>query len=551
MIQADQLAKALVKREAHLRSKRGSEESLWQLLARYCVPRKASFTEKTTFGNVRDRQILDSTAPRSVELFASFLHSAMNNPTSRWFTVEAEGYEEGGPNRPPEQLAQLLANRRARIMTALTSSEANAYEALHEVYLDLAVFGTAVLYTEVNRADLGGVRIFHYHLADVVLDEGENGKIDTAIRSFCYKPRQALQRWPGRELGQSIDRANDAAKATADIKFLHACFPATDEDLVKLIPADKAPARDWPFYSVFVNATDNVTVAVSGYSSFPFACPRWYKSGSNSIYGRSPAMTVLGDILMVNRMAETVLRGAEKLVDPPLLVPDGGILSPVRLHPGGLTYAEAGAQLLPLIPPGASRIELGDALIEKRQEAIREGFFVPLFISPSSPVMTATQTLQIADEKNRATGPMVLRLQGELLTPFLSRVYEILENNRQFEPVPDDVGELRLKYKSPISASIRQTEALAIARVFEGLAPWYQIDEGIFDHIDMDKVPAVVIEGAGAPVDIMRPQSKVKNVRQERAQQKAAETAQASALQAVDASSKATTAQAAMLKAQR
>lgn len=551
MIQSDKLAKAIIQRESALRGKRSSEESLWQLLSRYCVPRKATFSEKTSFGNVRDRQLLDSTAPRAVELFASFLHSSLNNPTSRWFFVEAEGYEEGSPNPPPEELADLLANRRSRMMAALTGSEANIYAALHEVYLDLAVFGTAVLYVEGSRTDMGGLRIFHYHLGDVVLDEGENGRIDTAIRSFCYKPRQAKQRWPGQELGNAIDNATERDMGTKEVKFLHACFPATDTDLVKLIPEDKMPEGGWSHYSVFVNAQDQVTVAVGGYSSFPFSCPRWYKSGSDSVYGRSPAMTVLGDILMVNRMAETVLRGAEKLVDPPLLVPDGGILSPVRLHPGGLTYSEAGVELKPLIPPGASRIELGDALIEKRQEAIRDGFFVPLFVSPQSPVMTATQTLQIADEKNRAIGPMVLRLQNELLTPFLQRTYEILESRRQFEPVPDGVGNLSLRYKSPVSASVKQTEALSISRVFEALAPWYQIDDGVFDHIDMEKIPAVIIEGSGAPTDLLRAASQVRRLRANKEAQIQEATAQQQALAAVDVGSKATTAQAAMMKAQK
>lgn len=555
-LQPDELAKRLVRREAELRGKRSAEENLWQLLARYCIPRKANFTEKTAYNTVRDRQILDSTAPRSLELFASFLHSSLNNPTQMWFDLQLEAWEASKPKYIPTAVTEYLPAVKKRMMSAMTTGSASVYTALHEAYIDLGVFGTAVLYVEADPNDLGGLRIYNYHLDSVVVDEGDSGKIDFAIRKWCWNARQAKQRWPGRELGRSLDAdygARDWNSGQKEITFLHACFPATDEDLVKLLPADKLPHRTWPYLSVWVNATDNVTLEVSGYERFPFCVPRWYKAGQKSVYGRSPAMTVLGDILMVNRMAETVLRGAEKLVDPPLVVPEGGIVSPVRLHPGGLTYSsEPGMRLEPLIPPGASRIELGEALIKERQQAIREGFFVPLFISPESPVQTATAVLQQADERNRATSPMIVRLQAELFDGLLGRVFDILYRNGQFPEPPEElVSPIRPKYLSPIAASVKQVEALAVQRVFEGLAPWAQIDDGVFDAIDIAKLPAILVSGAGAPAEILRTETQVRQVQAAKEQQAQAQQMQQGVLQAVDAGAKLQTSQAALTKAQR
>lgn len=550
----DALAKALIEREAALRGRRSEEEALWQLLARYCVPRKAQFTEKTSSGNLRDRQILDSTAPRAVEQFAAFLHTSLNNPTHTWFDLITEDALDGSKKYVPDSTKRYIAEVKKAMMLAMTTGSARIYGALHELYLDLAVFGTGVLFVEPDPNLRGGLRIFNYFLGDVVVDEGDHGQIDFAIRKFCMTGRRARQRWPGAEVGKSIDdeRADSGNYGAKEFPFLHACFPSTDEDLVKLIPADRKPRRPWPYYSVWINVQDQVTVAAGGYRNFPFMVPRWYKSGQRSVYGRSQAMTVLGDILMVNRMAETVLRGAEKLVDPPLVIPDGGIVSPVRLHAGGLTYAEPGFEIKALIPPGASRIEMGDALIEKRREDIREGFFVPLFVTPQSPVMTATQTLQIADERNKVTSPMVIRLQEELFDNLLRTVFEILDSQSALPPAPEELAApLRPRYLSPIAASVKQVEALAMMRVFESLAPWAQVDDGVFDKIDTAQIPEIAVKGAGAPAELLRTDTQMRAIQRAKEEQVQAEQAMAAAIPAMEAGAKVQASQAAMLKAQR
>ena len=58
-------------------------------------------------------------------------------------------------------------------------------------------------------------------------------------------------------------------------------------------------------------------------------------------------MTVLPDIKMANAMTRTVIVGAQKMVDPPLLAPSDGFLNPIRTTPGGINYYDALAQRVP------------------------------------------------------------------------------------------------------------------------------------------------------------------------------------------------------------
>jgi len=227
------------------------------------------------------------------------------------------------------------------------------------------------------------------------------------------------------------------------------------------------------------------------------------------------------DIRMVNRMQETILRGAEKLVDPPLTVPDGGIVSPVRLQPGGITYTEGQAQPQPLIPTGASRIDVGGQLLQQKQTSIRQAFFVSLFMTQESPVKTATQVAQEVDERNRALAPMLLRLQAELLQPFVRRVFGLLARGGAFEDPPQglDLSQVDADFVSPLTSSQKQEDALGVQRLMEIVLPFANADEGILDLFDIDEVGRVVQSGTGAPDSILRNEAEIRRLRNARAQQ--------------------------------
>lgn len=513
----DKLAESLCEREEHLRSKRNTWETLWQNVTKYVLPNEANFTEKLPGGLERTRYILDSTAPRSLELFASAMHGLLNNPAMRWIKIGVQG--KPGLMDKPENAA--WGNEVSDIMLAsLTGEEADIYSQLHTVYLGLGSVGTACLYTDVGAT--GNLRVREYTMADVVVDEGESEMIDTVMRRWAATARRARQRWPGVDLGESVEKAR---REDEPAEFMHCVIPGTDE-CAKYFPA-KVRNTNAPYLSCWLNKNDRKTVQHSIFHENPYQVPRWYKT-RGEVYGRSPAMTALPDIRMVNQMSATILRGAEKIVDPPMIIPDGGMVSPVRLFPGGTSYSEGSWDPKFLIPPGTSRIETGNQLLEQRQQAIREAFFTPLFATPESPVKTATQVLQEVDERNRAVSPMLVRVQSELFFGMLRRVYNLLQRNGRIPTPPSDLqgAEITIEYVSPLTASQRQMEALSTMRLAEMLIPWAGSDPGIMDWINSDKLFPVILSGSGAPPAIAKTAYEVENVRKAKmAQQQQAEGA--------------------------
>ena len=103
----------------------------------------------------------------------------------------------------------------------------------------------------------------------------------------------------------------------------------------------KFDKMNMPFQSVYFEYNSGHIISIGGFRELPYVIPRYLKA-STEIYGRSPAMNALPDVKVLNKMVETALKAAAKQVDPPLLVPDDSMLSPIRMSAGSLNYYRSG-----------------------------------------------------------------------------------------------------------------------------------------------------------------------------------------------------------------
>lgn len=550
MAEAQSLASKLLQRDEALRSLRSDYERLWEDIANHVIPRRGEFLEKERSGAERNRYIYDSTAPRALELFASQLMMLLARPESQWFRLEAVD-DSGVPQRNLSVSSrQWLESAEKQMRAVLSSRPSDLSIQLHMVFLDLGAFGTTALYVDADAR--GAVRTQSIHLSEITFEEDPYGNPSTVYRRRKLTPAQAIQAFPDVDPNDVVKDFERVAKENPDreICFLHVVFPLDGSmpGMEGQLPRDareRARLAQAPYASVWVNADDHRIVKSSHYMEMPYIISRWYRTGGYGNdgvrqYGRSPAMTVLPDIRMVNRMDQTILRGAEKLVDPPLMLPEGGLVSPVRLFPGGLTFSDGAVTPQPMIPPGASRIDVGDALLQQKQQAIRDGFFISLMMTPDSPVKTATQVLQEVDERNRALAPMLIRQQTELLEPLIQRVYGLLSRGNAFPEPPAEIADrpIRIAFVSALSSSAKQEEALGTTRIIEALLPWAQVDPGVLDGFDPDEVAETVHAGSGAPDRVLRPRRMVEKVRQQRAEQQQQAQQSERLTQAVEAGAK-------------
>ncbi len=388
-------------------------------------------------------------------------------------------------------------------------NRSNFQQEIFELYHDLITFGTAAMYIEEDNEDI--LKFSTRHINEVYIAENDKGRIDTVYRRFKISARAAIQQF-GSAVSNKVDTVN-AKDPYEEIEIIHAVYPRADFN------PNKKDKSNMPFESVYIEYASGDELSVSGFREFPFVVPRYLKA-SHEIYGRSPAMTALPDVKMLNEMSKTTIKSAQKQVDPPLLVPDDGFILPVRTVPGGLNFYRSGTRdRIEPLNIGANT-PLGLNMEEQRRNSIRNAFYVNQLMLQQGPQMTATEVIQRNEEKMRLLGPVLGRLQSELLKPLIDRVFAVLLRNNMLPQAPEFLSgrDVEIEYVSPLAKAQKSTELQSIMRAVEIMGSLSNVAP-VFDHINMDKLVRHLADIVGVPQKILKPQNQLNAERQQQAQQ--------------------------------
>jgi hypothetical protein len=497
MAQTD-LAKNLLKRYDRLKSQRQNWESHWQEVADYMQPRKADVTKTRSRGDKRTELIFDSSPLQSVELLAASLHGMLTNPSTPWFSLRFKAEDIEFEDEAKEWLESATETMYAAF------NKSNFQQEIFELYHDLITFGTAAMFIEEDDEDI--LKFSTRHINEIFIAENDKGRIDTVFRKFKLSARAAIQKF-----GDVSTNITTVAKKDPyeEVEMLHAVYPRSDFD------PKKQDKQNMPFESVYIEAGTGEELSVSGFREFPFVVPRYLKA-SHEIYGRSPAMTALPDVKMLNEMSKTTIKSAQKQVDPPLLVPDDGFILPVRTVPGGLNFYRAGTRdRIEPLNIGANT-PLGLNMEEQRRNSIRNAFYVNQLMMQTGPQMTATEVIQRNEEKMRLLGPVLGRLQSELLKPLIDRAFALILRKNLFKPAPEFLSgkDIEIEYVSPLAKAQKSSELQSIMRAIEIMGSLSNIAP-VFDHINMDKLVRHLADIVGVPQKILKPQSELNAERQQ------------------------------------
>lgn len=517
LIENSSKAGDFISRHDKMVTNRTTWETHWQEIAERILVRKAEFTRgKTpdstrTKGEKRSEKVFDSTAALALERFTAAIESLLTPRNARWHKLRPidEALRENNEVQAylDEVTRILFANRYAP--TANFASQAN------EVYTDLGAFGTGALLTEDNLGK--GLRYSSIPLEQCYPIFDAWGRLVGMHRDFELEAHQAL-----REFGEDMtpDMIKHAAKHNpmARFRFLHVVREREDYD------TERKDYRGMKYMSCYVSYTGRAVVREKGYRTMPYAVTR-YTTSTKEDYGRSPAMTVLPTIKTLNEMKKTVLRGAQKMVNPPLMLTEDGALRSFDLREGALNAGALDAQGNQLVKPLdiGGNIGLGLDLMQAEQKTVNEAFLVTLFqILVETPAMTATEAMLRAQEKGALLAPTMGRQQSEFLGPLVQREIDILAHAGAFPPMPqallDAGGEIEIEYESPIMLAQRAGEGVAILNTLQSLIPLAQVDPSVLDPFDMEASARILAEVNGYPAKALRSKEAVAARKEEGAQ---------------------------------
>jgi hypothetical protein len=498
------LTKDLLKRFGKLVTQRQTWESHWQEVADYMMPRKADVTKQRSKGDKRSELIFDSSPLHAVELLSASLHGMLTNPSTPWFSLRFKNVDTGDADEANEWLQDTTE----KMYDAFNRS--NFQQEIFELYHDLITFGTASMFIEEDADDI--IRFSTRHIGEIYISENNKGRIDTVFRKFKISARAAILQFGEKNVSNAL-RGTAMKDPYEEVTILHVVYPRENYD------PKKKDAKNMPFASCYIELDNKHEISQSGFNEFPYVVPRYLKA-SFEIYGRSPAMTALPDVKMLNEMSKTTIKAAQKQVDPPLLVPDDGFILPVRTVPGGLNFYRAGTRdRIEPLNIGANN-PLGLNMEEQRRNAIRDTFYVNQLMMQNGPQMTATEVVQRNEEKMRLLGPVLGRLQSELLRPLIDRTFAILLRKKIFRQAPQFLAgqDIQIEYVSPLAKAQRSSELQSVMRAIEIFGSLSKISP-VFDHIDIDALVTYLADIVGVPAKVLNSQAQVNAIRQKKQQE--------------------------------
>lgn len=533
--------KELVNRREALTNERRTWEADWKMLAQHFLPRKMRSLELdgtvTNRGGLRT-DILNNTGVLSMRDLAAGMHGGMTSPARPWFRLSLQD-EEMASYKP---VRAWLDDCQDRMRTIFHRS--NFYNVIHSHYNELGTFGTGFLFELGDEKS--GIRFVPLTVGEYDLDTDEHGRVDTVFRTCDMTVRQIVRRFGYDKCPEVIQRLFDSPPKTSVDRFrvVHAVLPRNDRNPQKL------DAKNMPWASYYyLEARDGTTtgnglqfphlLAEGGFREFPGFGTRWDVTGQD-VYGRSPGMDVLGDVLQLQQMEKSKLKALHKEVDPPMAVPAG--LKGLSLLPGAenaydLNGQTGGQPIYPLmnLRPQVQNTALA---IKEVEDKIRRGLYNDLFkmlMGSDRRQITAREIAAKEEEKLILLGPVLERLHDELFMPLIDRTWNLMEEQNMLPPAPEEVQgqEIKVEFVSLLAQAQKMVATSAVDQFMGFIGTYAQVMPELLDTVDPDKMADGYASYLGVETDMLRAQEDRDKIRQAKAQmqQQAAAAEQAAQMQ--------------------
>lgn len=506
-------AQTIIKHQERLASDRSNFDNWWQEIGYRVLPAEAQFTTIDMEGTKRTERLFDSTAAIANERFAAVMEDLLTPRTQKWHTL-----------KPPPEYEELTNNTNVRayfeqvtdVLFAMRySPRANYAAQKHQGYLGLGAFGNSCLFID---DDVGkGAQYVQCHMSEVFWAENQHGRVDTLYRRFPFEARKAMQKW-GEKLPENIRVA-----ATKDpfktFEFIHCVRP---NDNVK---QGRMDAAGMPWASYYVSVDSKSVMDEGGYRTWPYAIGR-YMVSTRERYGRSPAMSAWPSIMTLQEEKKTVLRAGQLKAHPPLLLTEEGAMEAFSLRPGALNHgaiSDNGTALVQALETKGD-IPLALELMQLEKGDIESVFLVEVFkILAANPQMTATQVLEIMQQRGVLLAPAMGRQHSEDLGPQIERELEIADAHGWLPQMPDELlqigGAYEHEFTSPLARAMRAQDALAITRTLELLPTAQALDPAAAYVIDIPAAVREVAEINGVPAKLMRDEKEVAAIVQQKTEE--------------------------------
>jgi hypothetical protein len=530
-----------VKRLGDLRAIRARWDPHYRELAEHILPRRIRISLKDFERGERiNDTIINNTPLVAARIAASGMMAAITSPSRVWFRQTTPDPEMAEFGRVRAYLHQV----EERIRWAMAVS--NFYQSLADgVYPDILVFGFSADYGEQHAR-----RILNWTalpVGEAFLSANAEGQVDTVYRELPMTVRQLVNRFCKsaddlKNLSTSTRTAYERGQYDNVVEVVHAVEPNEEFDASRADRLGKRWSSTW-FEKGCKQDDANRFLEESGYEEFPFLCPRWATRGLE-VYARCPGMEILGDSKQLQHDEKRYAQLVDKSANPPTVADEKLRGSRSSLLAGDMTYAPSGTAetVRPIFEVREAAIRHVAEGIARVEHRIERGMFADLWMRVLQDERQQRATAREIEEGHQETmlqlGPVLERLNSELLGPAVDRFYYELERRGMLPPPPKELQgvELKTEFISVLHQAQKMVSLAGIRTLVQETAFLVQSGwENARDKLNPDQVVDEIAAMTGVKPEMVLSDEEVAKVRDARAKREQAMQAGQAALAAAKA----------------
>jgi hypothetical protein len=494
-------------------------------------PTRGFFYEKrpNVGEKINHKTLLNSVAEDDFDTLASGMISGLTSPSRPWFKPEIDDTDlmEFTP-------VKIWLDKIQKIMFDIYA-KSNVYGALYTIYNEVGSFCTACALLEDDYRDI--IRMRAYTIGEYYLGCDQTGRVNAFFRRFWMTVAQIIEKFgKGNATPATIQSFMNQSPDTWNV--VNHLIEVNDDRIDKY-----KDFMNMPFRSIYWQdgAQPMSYLKLGGYEEFPILAPRWATTTTADTYGKGPGWKALGDARMAQKLESDLLIAIAKSIRPPLQA-DASVQGDPNVAPDGVTRSSS------LVPNAGVRavyqvqLDLNAVInkIAKTEASIHRKTFADLFkmmldAERTGQPVTAEQIIEEKNEKMSMLGPVLERLETELLDPMNDRTYNIALRMGLIPPPPKEIQgmPIKMKYISVLAQAQRMIGIQTIDEWVVGVGNLANAtqDPSVWDIVNKDEVSTEKGERLGVPAKIMNDPDARAAIRKARAQIQA----QQQKIQAADA----------------
>jgi hypothetical protein len=541
--------------EKQLRDDRDSFRNYWRDLSKYILPRRSRFfITDTKRGDRRNFDIIDSTASLASRTLASGMMTGITSPARSWFNLAPSIKELETDANTKDYFKKVTEMMRIAFLRS------NLYNILPTTYGDMGTFATGCIFMEEDAEDI--VRFTSFPIGSYMIANDAKGRVRVFFREFQMSVRQIVEKFGNPVFGKEkmIDWSNisehvrnqyENGNTESMVSVGHMVLP-NDDYRVGAIES-KYKKFSSVYYELGSSSTSTSSASTTAYGDkflsekgfdfFPVLAPRWEVVGEDTYGTNAPGMVCLGDVRQLQFGEKRIASAIDQKVKPSMVGPTSLKSQKASILPGDITYLDEREGT-----KGFRRlfeIDFDTRELEGKQDQIRQrisrSYYEDLFLMLAQSdrrQITAREIEERHEEKLLALGPVLERINQDLLDPLIENTFAIMDKQGLLPDAPEQLQgqEYKVEYVSIMAQAQKLAGIGSIERFTGFVGQMAGLDPSIVNKLNLEEAVEVYGDLTGVPQNLITSKEDMEAIKAQQAQQAQAEQQAMEQQQAIDAS---------------